>query len=180
MNCWAKRKAAAPTIFALVGVLKFAELNGMCTRREIEDAITTAGHSLDEGLGGRTLGQEIERHDQLPVLRGNLIMQAIMSRRTMLQGLADAQTAPTLVARTGFEISLEDNNAELAWLLYQRVLCAEVHFFTGHSGAGKSTVVTDMAVSYLPGAPGLMPTLNVMTDMYCGLQRKTITAQNDA
>ena len=49
------------TIFAIVGVLKFAEQNGMCTRREIEDAITDAGHSLDEGLGGRTLGQEIER-----------------------------------------------------------------------------------------------------------------------
>ena len=74
-----------------------------------------------------------------------------MSRRTMLQGLADAQQAPTLAARTGFEISLEDHTDELPWLLYQRVLCGEVHFITGHSGAGKSTVVTDMAVHYLTG-----------------------------
>jgi hypothetical protein len=139
------------TIFAIVGVLKFAEQNGMCTRREIEDAITEAGHSLDEGLGGRTLGQEIDRQDQLPVLRGNLIMQAVMSRRTMIQGLADAQQAPSLAARTGFEISLEDNTDELPWLLYLRVLCGEVHFFNGHSGAGKSTVLTDMAISYLTG-----------------------------
>jgi len=146
-----KTEGRGSTIFALVGVLKFAELNGLCTRAEIEDAITSAGQSLDEGLGGRTLGEEISRHDQLPVLRGNLIMQAIMSRRTMLQGLADAQTAPSLVARTGFEISLEDNTDELPWLLYQRILCGEVHFFTGHSGAGKSTVVTDLAVSYLTG-----------------------------
>jgi hypothetical protein len=138
------------TIFALVGVLKFAEQNGMCTRQEIEDAITGAGHSLDEGLGGRTLGQEIDRQDTLPVLRGNLIMGAIMARRTMVQGIADAQL-PTLVARTGFEISLEDTTDELPWLLYQRVLCGEVHFVTGHSGAGKSTVVTDLAISCLTG-----------------------------
>jgi hypothetical protein len=138
------------TIFALVGVLKFAEQNGICTREEIENAITSAGHSLNEGLGGRTLGEEISRQDTLPVLRGNLIMGAIMSRRTMLQGLHDAQS-PTLVARTGFEISLEDTTDELPWLLYQRILCGEVHFVTGHSGAGKSTVVTDMALHYLAG-----------------------------
>jgi hypothetical protein len=143
------------TIFALVGVLKFAEQNGMCSRQEIEDAITSAGHSLDEGLGGRTLGQEIDRQDTLPVLRGNLIMGAIMSRRTMVQGLADAQQLPTLAARTGFEINLEDTTDELPWLLYQRILCGEVHFFTGHSGAGKSTVVTDLAINYLTGRPWL-------------------------
>jgi hypothetical protein len=146
-----KTEGRGSTIFAIVGVLKFAENHGMCTRREIEDAITDAGQSLDDGIGGRTLGEEISRHDQLPVLRGNLIMQAVMSRRTMLQGLADAQQLPTLAARTGFEISLEDTNAELPWLLYQRILCGEVHFFTGHSGAGKSTVVTDLAVNYLTG-----------------------------
>ena len=136
------------TIFALVGVLKFAEQNGMCSRQEIEDAITGAGHSLDEGLGGRTLGQEIDRQDSLPVLRGNLIMGAIMARRTLVQGVLDAQL-PTLRARTGFELSLDDTADELPWLLYQRVLCGEVHFFTGHSGAGKSTVVSDMVVSIL-------------------------------
>lgn len=146
-----KTEGRGSTIFALVGVLKFAELNGLCTRAEIENAVTDAGQRLDEGLGGRTLGEEISRHDLLPVLRGNLIMQAVMSRRTMLQGLFDAQTAPTLVARTGFEISLEDHGNELPWLLYQRVLCGEVHFFTGHSGAGKSTVVTDIAINYLTG-----------------------------
>lgn len=147
-----KTEGRGSTIFALVGVLKFAELNGMCTRQEIEDAITGAGQRLDEGLGGRTLGQEIERHDQLPVLRGNLIMQAVIGRRTILQGLLDSTMyTPTLIARTGFEISLEDNNDELPWLLYQRILCGEVHFFTGHSGAGKSTVVTDLCVSYLTG-----------------------------
>lgn len=139
------------TIFALVGVLKFAEQNGMCTRQEIEEAIVSAGHSLEEGVGGRTLGEEIARQDALPVLRGNLIMGAIMSRRTLVQGLQDAQTHPSLLARTGFEISLEDNTDELPWLLYQRVLCGEVHFFTGHSGAGKSTVVTDLAISCLTG-----------------------------
>lgn len=142
------------TIFALVGVLKFAEQNGMCSREEIEEAITSAGHSLDEGVGGRTLGEEISRQDALPVLRGNLIMGAVMSRRTMLQGLHDAQV-PTLIARTGFEISLEDTTDELPWLLYQRILCGEVHFFTGHSGAGKSTVVTDLAISFLRGSPWL-------------------------
>ena len=147
-----KTEGRGSTIFAIVGVLKFAEQQGICTRREIEDAVTEAGHGLDEGLGGRTLGEEISRQDQLPVLRGNLIMQAIMSRRTMLQGLVDAQNLPaTLQARTGFEISLEDHTDELPWLLYQRILCGEVHFFTGHSGAGKSTVVTDMAVHYLKG-----------------------------
>lgn len=146
-----KTEGRGSTIFAIVGVLKFAELYGMCTRTEIEDAVTNAGQRLDEGLGGRTLGEEIARHDMLPVLRGNLIMQAVTARRTMLQGLSDAQAAPTLVARTGLEISLEDSTNELPWLLYQRVLCGEVHFFTGHSGAGKSTVVTDMALSYLTG-----------------------------
>ena len=146
-----KNEGRGSTIFALVGVLKFAELHGMCTRDEIENAITSAGHDLDEGLGGRTLREEIERHDNLPVLRGNLIMGAIMSRRTMLQGLHDAKQAPTLVARTGFELRLEDSDNELPWLLYQRVLCGEVHFFTGHSGAGKSTVVTDMVICTLTG-----------------------------
>lgn len=146
-----KTEGRGSTIFAIVGVLKFAEQHGMCTRREIEDSITDAGHSLDEGMGGRTLGEEISRQDQLPVLRGNLIMQAVMSRRTMLQGLNDAQTAPTLAPRTGFEISLEDDSAELPWLFYQRVLCGEVHFFTGHSGAGKSALVTDVAVQFLRG-----------------------------
>lgn len=150
-----KTENRGSTIFALVGVLKFAEQNGMCSKAEIEDAILTAGHSLDEGIGGRTLGEEITRQDQLPVLRGNLIMQAIMSRRTMLQGLADAQTAPTLIARTGFEISLEDSTDELSWLLYQRVLCGEIHFFTGHSGAGKSSVISDVAVHLLTGRPWL-------------------------
>jgi hypothetical protein len=146
-----KHEGRGSTIFALVGVLKFAELHGMCTREEIEGAIYSAGHNLDEGLGGRTLREEIERHDQLPILRGNLIMSAVIGRRNMMQGLQDAQTQPTMIARTGFEISLEDNNAELPWLLYQRVLCGEVHFFTGHSGAGKSTVVTDVALSLLGG-----------------------------
>ncbi|MEL7086877.1 MAG: AAA family ATPase [Planctomycetota bacterium] len=147
-----KTEGRGSTIFSLVGVLKFAELHGMCTRQEIEDAITSAGHHLDEGLGGRTLGQEIERHDQLPVLRGNLIMGAVLARRTLVQAVHDAQTLPaTLAPRTGFELSLEDSNDELPWLLYQRILCGEVHFFTGHSGAGKSTVVTDAAVSVLTG-----------------------------
>jgi len=146
-----KTEGRGSTIFAIVGVLKFAAQHGMCSRAEIEDAIMEAGHSLDEGIGGRTLGEEISRQDELPVLRGNLIMQAVMSRRTMLQGLHDAQIAPTLAARSGFEISLEDDSAELPWLLYQRVLCGEVHFFTGHSGAGKSALVTDMAVQFLRG-----------------------------
>ena len=146
-----KTEGRGSTIFAIVGVLKFAEQHGMCTRREIEDAITEAGHGLEEGIGGRSLGEEISRQDQLPVLRGNLIMQAVMSRRTMLQGLTDAQNLPTLAARTGFEISLEDDSAELPWLLYQRILCGEVHFFTGHSGAGKSALVTDLAVQFLRG-----------------------------
>lgn len=146
-----KTEGRGSTIFALVGVLKFAELNGICTRQEIEEAVTGAGQRLDEGIGGRTLGEEISRHDFLPVLRGNLIMQAIMARRTMLQGLHDAQQLPTLIARTGFELSLEDTTDELPWLLYQRVLCGEVHFFTGHSGAGKSTVVSDLVVHVLTG-----------------------------
>ena len=146
-----KTEGRGSTIFAIVGVLKFAAQHAIISRAEIEDAITEAGHSLDEGIGGRTLGEEISRQDELPVLRGNLIMQAIMSRRTMIQGLNDAQIAPTLALRTGFEISLEDNNAELPWLLYQRILCGEVHFFTGHSGAGKSALVTDMAVQFLRG-----------------------------
>lgn len=150
-----KTEGRGSTIFSLAGVLKFAEQNGMCTREEIEEAITSAGQHLDEGLGGRTLGEEIARHDQLPVLRGNLIMQAIMSRRTLLQGVHDAMTAPTMQARTGFELSLEDSNAELPWILYQRLLAAEVHFVTGHSGAGKSTVVSDMALSCLTGRPWL-------------------------
>jgi hypothetical protein len=150
-----KTEGRGSTIFALVGVLKFAELHTMCTRQEIEDAITGAGHSLDEGIGGRTLGQEIDRHDELPILRGNLIMQAIMSRRTVINGLHDAQNLPTVVHRTGFEISLEDDGNELPWLLYQRILCGEVHFLTGHSGAGKSTVATDCAVSVLTGRPWL-------------------------
>lgn len=146
-----KTEGRGSTIFAIVGVLKFAAQHAMCTRSEIEDAIIEAGHSLDEGIGGRTLGEEISRQDELPVLRGNLIMQAIMSRRTILQGLNDARTMPTLELRSGFEISLEDDSAELPWLLYQRILCGEVHFFTGHSGAGKSALVTDMAVQFLRG-----------------------------
>jgi hypothetical protein len=150
-----KTEGRGSTIFSLVGVLKFAELHGICTRQEIEGAVIEAQGTLEQGIGGRTLGQEIERHDQLPVLRGNLIMQAIVSRRTMVQGLHDAQTAPTLIARTGFELSLEDSADELPWLIYHRVLCSEVHFFTGHSGAGKSTVVSDMVRHYLTGAPWL-------------------------
>jgi hypothetical protein len=146
-----KTENRGSTIFALVGVLKYAAQNAMCSREEIEDAITGAGHSLSEGIGGRVLGEEIQRQELLPVLRGNLIMQAIMNRRTLIQGLQDAQTAPTLRPRTGFEISLNDDSAELPWLLYQRILCGEVHFFTGHSGAGKSTVVTDMVLHYLRG-----------------------------
>jgi hypothetical protein len=146
-----KTEGRGSTIFSLVGILKFAELHGICTREEIEDAITSAGHSLTEGRGGRTLGEEIARHDQLPVLRGNLIMQAVMSRRTFLQGAIDGQLTPTLIPRTGFELSLEDSNDELPWLFHQRILCGEVHFFTGHSGAGKSTVLSDLAVQLLSG-----------------------------
>jgi AAA domain-containing protein len=146
-----KTEGRGSTIFALVGVLKFAELNGMCTRDEIEGAILDAGHSLEEGLGGRTLREEIERHNDLPVLRGNLIMAAVLGRRTMIQGMLDAHSAPALVSRTGFELSLEDNTDELPWLVHQRILCGEVHFWTGHSGAGKSSVVSDMVVHVLTG-----------------------------
>jgi hypothetical protein len=149
-----KTENRGSTIFSLVGILKFAELNGMCVRGEIEDAITSAGQRLNEGNGGRLLGEEITRHDQLPVLRGNLIMQAVMARRTMLQGLLDAQT-PTMIARTGFEISLDDSTNELPWLVYQRFLASEVHFINGQSGAGKSTVATDMVICYLKGEPWL-------------------------
>ena len=151
-----KTENRGSTIFSLVGVLKYAEMHQMCTREEIEGAITSSGQSLSEGRGGRLLGEEITRHDQLPVLRGNLIMGAILARRTMMQGLHQAIAAPvTIDVRSGFEIKLEDDTNELPWLLYQRVLCGEVHFFTGHSGAGKSTVVTDLAVSYLKGSPWL-------------------------
>ena len=146
-----KTEGRGSTIFALVGVLKFAERTGLCTREEIEQAVIASQGTLDQGVGGRTLGEEISRQDELPVLRGNLIAGAIIARRTMLQGLHDAQTSPALVARTGFELSLEDDNAELPWLLYQRILCGEVHLITGHSGAGKSTVVSDAALSYLTG-----------------------------
>lgn len=144
-----KTEGRGSTIFALVGVLKFGELNGMCTRDEIEDAILSAGHSLTEGHGGRTLGEEIMRHDHLPVLRGNLIMQAVIQRRTMIQGLHDAQAQPTLEPLTGFEISLDDSTDELPWIMYQRILAGEMHLFTGQSGAGKSSVVTSAVVSYL-------------------------------
>jgi len=143
------------TIFSIVGILKFAELNGMCTREEIENVVTETQGALEIGNGGRTLGEEIRRHDQLPVLRGNLIMQAIISRRTLVQAVIDGQTTPALVARTGFELTLEDSTNELPWLLYQRILCGEVHFFTGHSGAGKSTIVSDLAVHMLKGAAWL-------------------------
>ena len=146
-----KTEGRGSTIFSLVGVLKFAELNGIVTRGEIEKAIEDAGHHLDEGLGGRTLREEIERHNHLPVLRGNLIMQAIVSRRQMLQGIEDARNLPVKVQRSGFEISLEDDNAELPWIIHQRFLASEVHFLTGHSGAGKSTVATDAAISFLTG-----------------------------
>jgi hypothetical protein len=140
------------TIFAITGVLKFAWMHGnMCTREEIENAITEAGHSLDEGWGGRTLGEEISRQELMPVLRGNLIMLAVLNRRALKHAFTDAIQAPTMALRTNFEISLEDSNAELPWLLYQRILRSEVHFFTGHSGAGKSAVVSDMAVCYLTG-----------------------------
>lgn len=150
-----KHDGRGSTIFAIVGVLKFAAMHGMCTLQEIEDAITEAGHDLDSGLGGRTLREEIQRHEQLPVLRGNLIMQAIMSKRTLVQGAMDAQTQPSMVARTGLELSLNDDTTELPWLLYQRVLASEVHFFTGHSGAGKSTVVSDLVLHFLTGRPWL-------------------------
>jgi hypothetical protein len=143
------------TIFAIVGVLKFGEMTGLCTREEIEGAVLDAGHTLEEGHGGRVLGEEIARHDSLPVLRGNLIMGAIMARRTLKHAFLEAQRAPTLAGRTGFELSLEDDTAELPWLLYQRILCGEVHLFTGHSGAGKSTVVTDLVYSYLTGTAWL-------------------------
>lgn len=143
------------TIFAIVGVLKFGEMTGLCTREQIEGAVIEAGHTLDEGHGGRVLGEEIARHDLLPVLRGNLIMGAIMARRTLKHAFLEAQRAPTLAPSTGFELSLNDDTAELPWLLYQRILCGEVHLFTGHSGAGKSTVVTDIVYSYLTGTAWL-------------------------
>ena len=149
-----KTENRGSTIFSIVGILKYAELNGMCVRQEIEEAITSAGQRLNEGNGGRLLGEEIVRHDQLPVLRGNLIMQAIMARRTLVQGLVDAQT-PTMITRTGLEISLEDNTNELPWIVYQRFLASEVHFINGQSGAGKSTVATDMVICYLKGIPWL-------------------------
>lgn len=150
-----KTEGRGSIIFALAGVLKFAERAGLCSREEIEGAVYAAGHSLDEKVGGRSLGEEIARHDGLPVLRGNLIMLSIMRRRAMLQGLRDAAVAPTLAPRTGFELNLADADEELPWILYQRILAAEVHFFTGHSGAGKSTVLTDMVYRYLKGEPWL-------------------------
>jgi hypothetical protein len=150
-NLLGRTEGRGSTIFALVGVLKFAATHGMCTREEIEDAIIGAGHSLDEGIGGRTLGEEISRQDELPVLRGNLIMLAVLNRRILKHALSDAMQAPALLLRTGFEVSLEDKTDELPWILHQRVLAGEVHFFTGHSGSGKSTVLTDLAVSYLCG-----------------------------
>ena len=146
------------TIFGITGVLKFACMHNMCTREEIERTIWEAGHSPDEGIGGRTLGEEITRQDQLPVLRGNLIMTAVLNRRALKHAFADALQSSTTEQRTQLELSLEDNNAELPWLLYQRILCGEVHFFTGHSGAGKSAVVSDMAVCYLTGRPWLEST----------------------
>lgn len=150
-----KADGRGSTIFALAGVLKFAERAGICSRAEIENAVISAGHSLDEGLGGRTLGQEIERHDALPVLRGNLIMSAIMNRRTMVEGLRNAQQAPSMTLRTGRELKLKDTVDELPWLFYQRILGGEVHLISGHSGAGKSTVVSDLCVHYLKNAAWL-------------------------
>jgi hypothetical protein len=143
------------TIFAIVGVLKFAALHGMCTRLEIEESIVGAGHELTEGRGGRTLGEEIDRQELMPVLRGNLVMGAIMNRRVIKHAFLDAQATPTLIARTGFELSLDDKGNEMPWLVHERILCGEVHFFTGHSGAGKSTVVTDAVHHILCGRPWL-------------------------
>lgn len=150
-----KTEGRGSTIFALAGVLKFAERAGLCSREEIEGAVLAAGHGLDEKVGGRSLGEEIARHDGLPVLRGNLIMLSIVRRRAMLQGLHDAATAPTLAPKSGFELNLSDADEELPWILYQRILAAEVHFMTGHSGAGKSTVLTDLVYRYLKGEPWL-------------------------
>ena len=44
-----KHEGRGSTIFALVGVLKFAELNGLCSREEIEDTLRelTEGGSLE-------------------------------------------------------------------------------------------------------------------------------------
>jgi len=175
-----KTEGRGSTIFSLVGVLKFAELHGICTRQEIEGAVIEAQGTLEQGIGGRTLGQEIERHDQLPVLRGNLIMQAIVSRRTMVQGLQDAQTAPALIARTGFEISLEDDNAELPWLLYQRVLSSEVHFSRGTAGQGNRLSLRIWWSIILQGEVGWMLKSRGPMVIAYGWPLKTITAQNDA
>lgn len=150
-----KDEGRGSTIFAIVGILKFAEMHGMCTREEIQNAVLEAGHGLHEKRGGRELGEEIARHDQLPVLRGNLIMGAIMSVRTLHLSAQTAMLAPTMVARTGLELSLVDSNEELPWIIYQRIMAAEIHFFTGHAGAGKSTVASDMLWHYLTGRPWL-------------------------
>ena len=142
-------------IFGITGALNFAVRCTLASIEEIENAVTDAGHRLDERVGGRTLGDEIRRAGELPVLRGNSIMAAILQRRGFAQGVHDALVAPSMPLRSGFELSLEDHADELPWIVHQRILGSEVHFFTGHSGAGKSSVVSDLTYHYLVGAPWL-------------------------
>jgi AAA domain/Bifunctional DNA primase/polymerase, N-terminal len=138
-------------IFRYVGILKFAVLHGMYSREEIENTIIEAGHGLDEKVGGRTLGEEINRQKLLPVLRGNLVMTRIVGRRTVIDALHEAQQNPAAEYLTGLELSPDDNENDLPWLIYRRVLRGEVHLFSGHSGAGKSAVVSDGMAHYLAG-----------------------------
>lgn len=151
-----KYKERGMSIFALVGTLKFAMQNQLCSRDEVENAIIEAGHDLNSKHGGRTLAEEIDRQENdFPVLRGNAIMSAIVSYRTLQQGAMDALAAPSLAARTGLELSLEDRDEDLPWLVYGRVLAGEIHFVTGHSGAGKSAVVSDLVYHFLVNRPWL-------------------------
>lgn len=142
------------SIFAHVGTLKFAVQQGLCTREEIENAITNAGQHLDSKNGGRTLMEEIDRQDEFPVLRGNAVMSAIVSARSLHQGAIDAAVAPSMALLTGYELK-PPSGKPLPWIIHQRILRAEVHFFTGHAGAGKSAVVSDLSKCLLSGAPWL-------------------------
>jgi AAA domain len=134
-------------IFKITAVLAPAVEWGCISQSEIGNAVEAAGHSLNEGHGGRTLGEEITRGLADPVRVDNPVLSVALRNREFYAALAG--TMPD--GRTSLD-KIMDTAFEPLRFVVQDILPEGLIFLVGDPKVGKSFIVLELVLSVAEGS----------------------------
>lgn len=134
-------------IFNAVASVAPAVQWGVISQEEINSAIESAGHALDDKRGGRTLGEEVTRALDAGVLTGNPLLQRMKAYRDFAQQvLASGETQGGKTFATMSKMQFPPRRFAIDELLPHGFI-----LFAAKPKVGKSFVWLEMALSIAEG-----------------------------